>query len=169
MTVARSLDQDENWNTLVTDPRHPEQDWGRAGDIPTVTLTANGAYDINRSMRVSGVFTIRSGLRLDPLVGPAVDVHGTGAFNNRTPGLARNSFMMPSYNSVDLRFTYTAPIAQRQRLHFTVEGFNVFNRASVRTENTLYGTVAAQPNAVFGTPLTYFPPRQFQLGARVNF
>ena len=169
MTVACSLDQGENWNTLVTDPRHPEQDWGRAGDIPTVTLTANGAYDINRSMQVSGVFTIRSGLRLDPLVGPAVDVHGTGAFNNRTPGLARNSFMMPSYNSVDLRFTYTAPIAQRQRLHFTVEGFNLFNRASVRTENTLYGTVAAQPNAVFGTPLTYFPPRQFQLGARVNF
>jgi Carboxypeptidase regulatory-like domain len=169
MTIARSLDQGENWNTLLTDPRHPEQDWGPAGDIPTVTLTANGAYDINKSMQASAVFTIRSGLRLDPLVGPAVDVHGTGAFNNRTPGLARNSFMTPSYNTLDARFTYTIPIVPREKLQLTVEGFNLFNRASIRTANTLYGTVAGQPNAAFGTPLSYFPPRQFQLGARLNF
>jgi hypothetical protein len=112
---------------------------------------------------------IRSGLRLDPLVGPAVDVHSTGLFNSRTPGLARNSFTMPSYNSLDARFTYTLPIVPRERLQLTVEGFNLFNRASIQTENTLYGPVAAQPNAAFGVPLTYFPPRQFQLGARVSF
>jgi hypothetical protein len=169
MTIARSLDQGENWNTEVTDPRHPEQDWGPAGDIPTVTATANGAYDINKSMQVSAVYTIRSGLRLDPLVGPAVDVHGTGLFNSRTPGLARNSFTMPSYNQLDARFTYTLPITAREKIQLTVEGFNLFNRANIATENTLYGTIAGQPNAAFGTPLTYFPPRQFQLGARLNF
>ncbi|HMF97468.1 MAG TPA: carboxypeptidase regulatory-like domain-containing protein [Vicinamibacterales bacterium] len=169
-TIARSLDQGENWNTQVTDPRHPEQDWGPAGDIPTVTFTGNGAYDINKSMQVSAVLTARTGLRLDPLVGPAVDVHATGLFNSRTPGLDRNSFMMPGLTTMDARFTYTLPLASaRQRIQLTVEGFNLFNRGNVRTENTLYGTVAGSPNAAFGTPLTYFPPRQFQLGARISF
>jgi hypothetical protein len=168
-TIARSLDQGENWNTQVTDPRHPEQDWGPAGDIPRVTFTANGAYDVNKSMQISGVWSARTGLRLDPLVGPAVDVHGTGLFNSRTPGLARNSFLMPAINTLDARFTYTLPLASRQRVQLTVEGFNLFNRANVRTENTLYGTVAGSPNAAFGTPLTYFAPRQFQLGARIAF
>jgi len=57
----------------------------------------------------------------------------------------------------------------REHLQLTVEGFNLFNRANAMTENTLYGTVAVQPNQAFGTPLSYFPPRQFQLGARINF
>jgi hypothetical protein len=169
MTIARSLDQGENWNTEVTDNRHPEQDWGPAGDIPTVTMTANGTYDITRNMSVSAVFTTRSGLRLDPLVGPAVDVHGTGLFNSRTPGLARNSFTTPAYNSIDARFTYTLPIVPREKLQLTVEGFNIFNRGNVQTENTLYGTVTGQPGPSFGVPLTYFPPRQVQIGARVSF
>jgi TonB dependent receptor len=134
-----------------------------------VTMTANGSYDINKSMQASAVFTIHSGLRLDPLVGPAVDVHGTGVFNDRTPGLARNSFLMPAYNSLDARFTYTLPIEPRERLQLTIEGFNLYNRGNIATENTLYGTLAGTPNAAFGTPLTYFPPRQFQLGLRMNF
>jgi outer membrane receptor protein involved in Fe transport len=71
---------------------------------------------------------------------------------------------------MDARFTYTLPLgAARQRVQLTLEGFNLFNRANVRTENTLYGPVAGSPNAAFGTPLTYFPPRQFQLGARISF
>jgi hypothetical protein len=169
MTIARALDQGENWNTEVTDPRYPSQDYGPSGDIPTVTMTANGAYDINKSMQVSAVFTIHSGLRLDPLAGPAVDVRGTGVLNTRTPGLARNSFLMPAYNSLDARFTYTLPIAPRERLQLTIEGFNLYNRGDIATENTLYGTVAGTPNAAFGTPLTYYPPRQFQVGLRMNF
>ncbi len=168
-TIARALDQGENWNTEITDPRFPQQDYGPSGDIPTVTATANGAYDINSHMQIATVFTVRSGLRLDPLVGPAVDVHGTGVFNDRTPGLARNSFTMPSYNSLDARFTYTLPIVSRTRVQLTVEGFNIYNRANVMTENTLYGPVAGQPNAAFGTPLSYFQPRQFQVGARFSF
>ena len=75
----------------------------------------------------------------------------------------------PNVNTLDARFTYTIPIVPRERLQLTVEGFNLFNRANIRTANTLYGTVAGQPNPVFSTPLTYFPPRQFQLGARLNF
>src|SRR5262249_35012937 len=129
-----------------------------------------GAYDINKSMQVSAVLTARTGLRLDPLVGPAVDVHGTGLFNSRTPGLDRNSFMMPGLTTMDARFTYTLPFASaRQRIQLPVEGSNLLNRGTARTENTLYGTIAESPTAAFGTPLTYSPPRQFQLGARISF
>jgi hypothetical protein len=168
VTIAKALDQGENWNTEITDPRFPQQDYGPSGDIPTVTGTANMAYDINSSMQVSAVLTARSGLRLDPLVG-SVDVHGTGILNDRTPGLARNSFTMPPFNTLDARFTYTVPMPTKAKVLLTVEGFNLFNRGNVMTENTLYGTVAGSPASTFGVPLTYFPPRQFQLGARVTF
>jgi hypothetical protein len=44
-----------------------------------------------------------------------------------------------------------------------------YNKENWQSLNTLYGPVAASPNPVFGTPLSYYPPRQVQLGARYSF
>ena len=57
----------------------------------------------------------------------------------------------------------------KAKVLLTLEGFNLFNRANIMTENTLYGTVAGSPASTFGVPLSYFPSRQFQVGARVSF
>jgi hypothetical protein len=168
MTVARAYDQGENYSTQPNDVRYLSADYGPSGDVPTFTATANGSKDIAKAAQISWVFHVRSGLRIDPKVGPTVDSNGDGAFNDRTPGLVRNSFDGPWTHSLDMRFTWNAPL-RSGKLQLILEGFNLYNKENWQSLNTLYGTVASSPNAVFGTPLSYYPPRQVQLGARVSF
>jgi hypothetical protein len=52
---------------------------------------------------------------------------------------------------------------------FTVEGFNLYNRANFRTLETLYGTNPTTPNPAFGSALSYNAPREVQLGVRFTF
>ena len=95
LTVARAYDQGENYSTQPNDVRYFDADYGPSGDVPTVTATANGSEDFTKALQLSWVFHVRSGLRIDPKSGPTVDLNGDGAFNDRTPGLARNSFEGP--------------------------------------------------------------------------
>ena len=67
-----------------------------------------------------------------------------------------------------MRFTWNVPLSSG-KLQLTLEGFKLYNKENWQSLNTLYGPVAGSPNAVFGTPLSYYPPRQVQLGARVVF
>src|SRR6185295_14931084 len=166
MTIARAYDQGENYSTQPNDVRYLSRDYGPSGDVPTFTATANGSKDVTRAAQFSWVFHVRSGLRIDPKVGPTVDSNGDGAFNDRTPGLSRNAFDGPWTHSLDMRFTWNVPVSSG-KLQLTLEGFNLYNKENWQSLNTLYGSAAGNPNAVFGTPLSYYPPRQVQLGARV--
>jgi hypothetical protein len=168
MTVARAYDQGENYSTQPNDVRYFDADYGPSGDVPTFTATANGSKDITKAAQVSWVLHVRSGLRIDPKSGPTVDLNGDGAFNDRTPGLARNSFDGPWTHSLDMRFTWNLPIVS-SKLQLTLEMFNIYNKENWQSLNTLYGPVTSSPNPVFGTPLSYYPPRQVQLGARYAF
>jgi hypothetical protein len=169
MTVARAYDQGENYSTQPNDVRYFDADYGPSGDVPTFTATANGSQDITKAAQLSWVFHIRSGLRIDPKSGPTVDLNGDGAFNDRTPGLERNSFDGPWTNSLDMRFTWNLPIASSGKLQLTLEMFNIYNKENWQSLNTLYGPVMSSPNPVFGSPLSYYAPRQVQLGARYSF
>ena len=169
MTIARAYDQGENYSTQPNDVRYFSADYGPSGDVPTVTATVNGSEDFTKALQLSWVFHVRSGLRIDPKSGPTVDLNGDGSFNDRTPSLARNSFEGPSTNSLDLRLTWTLPVHTSGRLQLTLEAFNVYNKENWQSLNTLYGPIAGSPNPVFGTPLSYYAPRQIQLGARYTF
>jgi hypothetical protein len=169
MTIARAYDQGENYSTQPNDVRYLSADYAPSGDVPTFTATANGSKDVTKAAQFSWVFHIRSGLRIDPRTGPTVDLNGDGAFNDRTPGLARNSFDGPWTHSLDLRFTWSVPLSRTAKIQLTAEAFNIYNRENWQSLNTLYGSVAGRANAVFGTPLSYYPPRQVQLGARYSF
>jgi hypothetical protein len=54
-------------------------------------------------------------------------------------------------------------------VQLSVDAFNVYNRANLATVNTTWGGNIASPLATFGTPLTYFNPREVQLAARFSF
>ena len=124
-TVARSTDQGENWNTQLDDARYRERDYGPNGDTPTFSMSANGSFDITSHIQVSAVVRARSGLAIDPRVGPTIDVNGDGNFNDRTPGLSRNEFRGPWVHSADARFTWMIPVA--------AVGWSLSRRASIST------------------------------------
>jgi Carboxypeptidase regulatory-like domain len=168
-TVARAYDEGNNFNSQVNDVRYPELEWGPQADTPTFRITANGSYQINRLMSLSAIFRARTGYAYDPRAGNTFDLNGDGNFNDRTPGFERNAFRMPGNHSLDLRFTWNVPLGGEQRLQATVEAFNIYNEDNVRSVQSQYGPDPANPLPIFGTPLTYFNPREVQLGLRFTF
>jgi len=61
------------------------------------------------------------------------------------------------------------PFGGSKRLQLFLESFNLTNRANIATLNNNYGPTAAQPLASWFQPTVYFPPREIQLGASLNF
>ena len=166
-TIARAFDQGDNFSSpgagLAASARTNTR---RASTRRAFRLTANGSYDVNRAIAVSGVFRARTGSAYSAVGGGTVDFNGDGTFNDRVPGTTRNQFRMPGNNSLDLRFTWTTSLKASRKLQFTVDAFNIYNRYNEATVNTTWGANrSALRLATFGTPLTYFNPREVQLGA----
>jgi hypothetical protein len=168
-TIARAYDQGDNFSTQVQDPRFPENEYAPGVDTPKVRFTANGSYDISKVMAVSGVFRTRTGSAYSAIGGNTVDFNGDGTFSDRVPGTTRNQFRMPGNNSLDLRATFTLPLRASQKVQLTLDAFNIYNRYNQATVNSTWGAAPATALATFGTPLTYFNPREVQLAARFSF
>lgn len=168
-TFARAHDQGDNFSTQVNDVRFPEAEWGPQVDTPRFRMTANGSYDINRFMQISAIFRARTGFAHDAAVGSTLDPNNDGNFNDRVVGFSRNSFRMPGNHALDLRFTWNLPLRDQQRFQLTFEAFNLYNRDNVRTVENQRGPDPANPSPRFGEPLSYFNPREVQLGVRFVF
>lgn len=168
-TVARAFDQGDNFSTPLNDNRYPELEYGTQVDTPRFRMTANGSYDINRMLSVSAIFKARTGFAYDGRVGSTVDLNGDGNFNDRVPGFTRNSFRMEGNHSVDVRLTWNVPLGGAKRLQATIEAFNVYNRDNIRSVDNQWGTNPAVASAAFGAPLSYFSPREVQLGLNFMF
>lgn len=168
-TIARAFDQGDNFSTQVEDPRFPEREYGPQVDTPRFRVTANGSYEINRFASISAIFKARTGFAYDARAGSTIDLNNDGNFNDRVPGFSRNSFRMPGNHSLDMRFTWNVPFGGAKRLQATVEAFNIYNRDNVRTVDNQWGTNPEAAGPAFGQPLSYFNPREVQLGLRVVF
>lgn len=168
-TIARAYDQGDNFSSQVQDPRRAEDEYAPGVDTPKVRFTANGSYEINPMMSVSGVYRARTGSAHSAIGGGTVDFNGDGTFNDRVPGTTRNQFRMEGNNSLDARFTFTIPMKASQKVQLTLDAFNVYNRYNQATVNTTWGATPATALSTFGTPLTYFNPRELQLAARFSF
>lgn len=168
-TVARAYDQGDNFSSQVEDRRNPRAEYGPGIDTPHFRFTANGSYQITRAIAVSSVFRARTGFAYSAAGGGTVDFNGDGTFNDRVPGTTRNQYRMPGMDALDLRFTWTVPMKAAQKVQFTVDGFNIYNRANQATVNRTWGANPAAAIDTFGAPLTYFNPRELQLAARFSF
>ena len=167
-TIARAYDTGDNYTSQPVDLRFPENEWGPSIDTPRVRVVASGSYEINRFAQVSASYRGRSGDAFDARAGASYDLNGDGNFNDRTAGFTRNSFRGPATHSLDARLMWTVPL-EGKRLQFVLEGFNVLNRSNVGTVSSTYGPTLGTPLPLFLTPLTYFSPRELQLGVRFAF
>ena len=169
VTFADATDQLQNAIRVpINDVRFPELDIGPMADTPTVRAVVYGSWDINTYNAVSFIYQGRTGYRIDPRVGGGFDPNGDGTFNDRTPGLLRNSFTGGGVSHVSARYTFKVPI-DRGRVEFTVEAFNLLNRDNPLGFNSQYGLDAANPLPQFGTTTTFSNPREIQLGVRIAF
>lgn len=121
---------------------------GTSGDRPNAPLSSLASSGFSRQQFLSGVF-------------PA------SAFPTPAPGtignLGRNTFTGPGFLEVDLSLSKRFAITER--IHFQIRGdaFNALNRVNL---NTPTGDLSSN---TFGRSTSALSPRQFQLGARLEF
>jgi hypothetical protein len=143
-------------------------DYGPDPNVARVRGLVSAWCNILSNLQVSGIFRARTGLAVDPRA-DGLDVNGDFKFGDRTPGLKPHSFRGPDYSNLDTRLTWALPYQQNGKVLIYFEAFNLLNTRNVKTLLTNYGADPANPNPRWLEPASYFPPREIQLGARLNF
>ena len=110
-----------------------------------------------------------------------------GPTGGRASWLKRNPYNLPNFTTIDFRFGRTFAFAERYRLNFSVDAFNLFNSTIVSAVNTTAYTYAGPgvgactghtngcllPSSSFGSVSTtsgaLYGARQLQFGARFEF
>lgn len=138
--------------------------------------------------KLAGVYTLGTGRPVNLTVAgdPNQD---DNSYNDRLPGVSRNSIMGPGYTSTDLRLTRRLYVKSRLKADLMVESFNLLNHNNKLvqiTENGLRSQSAyfvkmdtelgvayfpghyQVPSSPFQVTHSY-PPRQIQLALRLNF
>jgi hypothetical protein len=128
--------------------------------------------------QLSPVVSYNSGHPFNLLAG--ADINGDNHFtNDRPPGSGRNTGLGPSYVGFDMRVSRSMTIAERYKLQFIVEGFNLPNQTNYASVNNIVGASFAPPFSVHGTaavspsqPLGFtaaFTKREIQVGVHFDF
>jgi outer membrane receptor protein involved in Fe transport len=155
------------WNDVVRAERAPS-DFNQRH-----RFVAYGTFELPRGFELTGIATLASGLRINPVTG--VDNNGDGNTVDRPVGFARNSFAGPAHKRLDatlLRKFALKNLNENARIELRAEVFNLFNNSNFYRFNNVYGNGAA-PLATFAQPLSGIssvdPGRQIQFGARFVF
>jgi Carboxypeptidase regulatory-like domain/TonB dependent receptor len=143
---------------------------------------------ISKGWKTSGVVTAGSGRPVNPTVigdGNQDD----NSYNDRLPGMRRNSFTGPNYTTTDTRLSRRIYAWHSLKMDFTAESFNLFNRNNKRfqlTDDGVQGNAASfqygakqianryypayyQLPTNFMRATTSYAPRQLQFALRLSF
>jgi hypothetical protein len=142
-------------------------DWGPAANDQRHTLVVNGSVLLPYDFQVAGIVNAGSGY---VILGTRVpeDLNGDGIFNDRPPGVGRNSFRGEATAKTDVRVTKTVRIGAVS-LQGIAEVFNIFNRRNYDPSafgNRIGTATFLQPGS---STTAFFQPREMQLAFRVNF
>jgi outer membrane receptor protein involved in Fe transport len=205
-TLGKVIDDNPNVYALgvqpgngqfVQDPSRPERDRGPGDNDQRHRFVLSGIWNPNygskwprmsrfflRGWEFSGILTAQTGQPYSGLIG--FDLNNDGDFGtDRTPGLGRNTFNLPTTKSFDPRVSRTLRLREQVNLQFIWEGFNVLNRANIVDVNrqqyrvSLSSAICGAVNApclvpgkgfgAFGLPVLSSGPRIMQLALRLTF
>ena len=123
--------------------------------------TASATIDVGFGVRLAAVLSGRSGMPYNVTTG--ADDNRDGVINDRPDGTGRNSARGAAAFQADVRLS--RPFALRgARVELIAEAFNLTNHANWID----YDGVTSHGDR-FGTPRDALPPRQIQLGVRIDF
>lgn len=163
-TLARNENTADSHRSSVSDSANPDSNYGSSlNDIRhTLNVAVNYAAPFGFNVGLGGSY--RSGAPYNVTTGN--DDNGDQNFNDRPPGVKRNSARGPSTSTVNLRLTRPFKVSSAS-IELIAEAFNIFDK----TNPTSF--IGNMKSPAFGQPTEVLPgafgPRQIQLGARVDF
>jgi len=183
---------------LLSDGSNPRVDRAPSVSDQRHRFVLSGVWQLNYASRLpapakailagwelSGILTAQSGLPYSGLVNFDLNNDGNSA-TDRTPGLGRDTFYLPTTVSLDPRVTRNLQFTERVRLQFIGEAFNALNQGNIsgvrttqfsRSTSTAVCGIAGTPclvpqnigAAAFGTPTATSGPRIMQLALKLLF
>lgn len=162
----------------------PESERGPADSDQRHRLVLSGSHDAPGGIQVAAIVTAASSRPFTPLAG--ADLNGDGLlFADRAradvldPGtsVGRNSERLGNEFRIDIRLVKRFAISASAAVDLMVDVFNLFNRTSFTEINNVFGPrpFPQEPSRDTSGRVTYgrhekaAPPRQVQLGVRLNF
>jgi hypothetical protein len=206
-TLSKVIDDNPDSNAVtpgpddfrvVYDPTNPRADRAAGANDQRHRFVLSGIWELNYARQlpkaakailggwdVSGILAVQTGQPYSGLVNFDLNNDGNSS-NERTPGLGRDTFYLPSTLSFDPRVTRNMKLTEHAKLQFIWEAFNVFNRGNVtavrttqyaRSVSSAICGIAGAPCLVsqntglsaFGTPTATSGPRIMQLSAKFVF
>jgi hypothetical protein len=163
---------------------NPDSEKGPADADQRHRLVLSGSYLAPAGFQLSAIVVAASARPFTPLAG--ADLNGDGLlFADRaratvtdpTTSVGRNSERMDPEFRIDFRVTKRFTLNGAASVDVMVDMFNLFNQTNFTEVNNIFGPGAfpqaplqdAAGRVTYGLFEKAAPPRQFQLGARLNF
>jgi len=185
----------------VQNSYNPQADWGHSVTDQRHRMVVSWVYELNpfdrsheglrrlfNHWKLAGIVTAGAGRPVNATIAGDAN-RDDNTFNDRLPGVARNSYTGPNYASTDLRLSRRLFLGERFKLDLMVESFNLFNRDNQRVVITDNGFTNSAGQFVLGNktiganrypgyytrsssflvPTSAYAPRQVQLAAKLSF
>ena len=123
-----------------------------------------GTYRLPKDFKFGGILKLASGPPFNIITG--LDDNNDTAFNDRPPGVARNTGSGPRYADVDARLSRVFRFAKsegRRQIEVAVDAFNLLNSVNF---NNYVGDLTSP---FFGRADAAYSARQLQLSMRFSF
>jgi hypothetical protein len=159
-TLSTSERDTEDFTFLAQDQRYPAAERGPSSSDVRHRLAGVVNVDLPFGVRLATLVSAQSALPYNVTSGK--DDNGDSVFNDRPPGVGRNSARGDDFWQTDVRLGKDVRVGN-WRIELLIEAFNVLNQSN------WIGYVGNERSQSFGKPTASTDPRQVQLGIRVDF
>ena len=163
-TLSRTTDDSSGLYSLPADNYNLRPELGRSDFDQRHRLNLAGTYRLPKDFKFGGILKLASGPPFNIITG--LDDNNDTAFNDRPPGVARNTGSGPRYADVDARLSRVFRFAKsegRRQIEVAVDAFNLLNSVNF---NNYVGDLTSP---FFGRADAAYPARQLQLSMRFSF
>ncbi len=186
-TVQNSYNPQADWGRSVTDQRHRlVVSW--VSELNPFDRSHQALRRLFNHWKLAGIVAAGSGRPVNATIAGDAN-RDDNTFNDRLPGVPRNSYTGPNYASTDLRLSRRLFLGERFKLDLMVESFNLFNRDNQRVTISDSGFTNSAGEFVLGdkaigatiypgyytsnsrflVPTSAYAPRQVQVAAKLSF
>jgi hypothetical protein len=178
-TFSRAIDdvEDYNYEFEAFNQTDLRADRGLSSYNQKHRVMVYGLWKLPFGIQSSWILQAHSGLPFNLLAG--YDLNQDRNPDNDRPAFAgRNTGIGPAYWAINMRLARTFAIAERKKLEFTAEAFNLLNKLNYASVNNVVGNIpgpfnlTGQDDRLPSQPLGFtsaFDARRIQLGLRLNF
>lgn len=163
--LARTMNDTGGFQTLPANSYDLLPEWGRADFDRRHQFNFLGTYSMFWDIRFGAILSLRSGIPYDISTG-ADNNHDT-VFNDRPPGITRNTGHGPAFANLDLRcskaFRLSEEHSDQRRFEIGVDAFNALNHVNFQNY------VGTMTSPFFGRADSAEPTRQLQFSVKFKF